>query len=152
MINIIRSILRALYPPQRDDDPYPWRVGVFLWLVVLLILAGGGIAADLGGLSRFGLHSVVRANEVDAKISNAVGSMEQKIDEIGRKADNADRTSQSILKALYLPQIRAKIRERCDTSDGMERAVINKELDRINDEYTRLSGESLGIAPRCDEV
>ena len=49
-------------------------------------------------------------------------------------------------------EVRAKIRERCDTNDRGARERINTELDRLLKEYRLAAGKQFEPMPTCAEV
>lgn len=122
--------LRGLVPPDKDQDPRCWRINVFWALLILIVVLTFHLASANGYLGRLGIPAVANADEL------------QKVDD-GNKA---------ILKAIYSPQIRAKIRERCDTGDAAARERINKELDRLLNEYKLGAGKDFQPMPTCAEV
>lgn len=136
---------KQLRPPDHGTDPHHWRWVVFWCLVLIIPLTLTHIATATFGAEWFGIARYARADEVDEKIAKAITPIETKI-------SGTQRTMDSILKAIYLPQVRQKVRERCDTKDARERQKINVELDRIKTEYRTLSGNDFGTVPSCNEV
>lgn len=134
-----------LRPPKPSDDPTPWRQSVFTALSLLLLYSACHALWSLGLMASYGYAGPVTETQVDSKIAAAIKPLQDKV-------NSTDQTSKAILRALYLPQVRAKVRERCDTTDAQKRANINRELDRIREEYKNLSGHEFGPDPRCDEV
>ena len=121
---------RGLIPPAKDEDPRPWRINVFLSLLVIGLVLGFHIASSSGWLSGIGISAVANASELRA----------------------VDERTKAILKAIYSPQVRAKIRARCDTNDATEKERINTELDRLLNEYKAGAGEAYRPMPTCAEV
>jgi len=126
----LKSLFSALWPPGHEEDPTQWRRLVFVTLTTMVFVMGLHLAAAKGFLEPYGLSGFASTAQVK---------------EVENKTD-------SILYAIYAPQIRATIRERCDTSDPREREQINKRLDRILREYEAATGERFQPIPRCDEV
>lgn len=134
-----------LRPPKPSEDPTPWRQSVFTTLSLLLVYSACHALWSFGLMTSYGYAGPITEEQVDDKIAAAVKPLQDKV-------NSTDQTSKAILKALYLPQVRAKVRERCDTTDAQKRANINRELDRIREEYKNLAGHEFGPNPRCDEV
>lgn len=142
------ELLRCLLPPPRNgDDPYPWRQMVGLTLAALVLCCFAMYALAFGTLERlFGFPArLAWAHEVDDRIEKTILPIERKLDAV-------QATNHAILRAIYIPQIRARVRERCDIPDRAQRDRINAELDRIRNEYRLLSGERLNVSPTCEEV
>lgn len=130
MIDKIPGAMRALLPPAKDADPTSWRVTVFVSIVVLGFMVVTHQLASYGYLESIGISRVANASELN----------------------QVDERTKAILRAIYSPQVRGKVRERCDTNDPREREKINKELDRILNEYKDGSGEDFRPIPKCGEV
>jgi len=124
------AIARALGIPAKNEDPQPWRLKMFLAVMALSILFGLHFAAAKGFLGFIGIDGVAYAGEMR----------------------NVQDTHKAILRAIYAPQIRLHIRERCETTVANEREKINKDLDRLLAEYREATGEAFKPIPRCDEV
>ncbi len=121
---------KGLTPPADGEDCRPWRVNVFWTLMILLVLVTGHIMSVHGYLSPIGISGHAQASEL---------------------AVIADR-GKSILYAIYSPQIRAKVRERCDASTPAEREEVNVELDRLMKEFKQAAREEFRPMPSCGEV
>ena len=130
MIKEIKDGIRSLVPPANGEDPRPWRINVFVTLLVLIAVLAFHLASVNGYLSGLGIPAVAKADELE-KVTEG---------------------NHAILKAIYSPQIRAKIRARCDTSDADTRERINKELDRLLNEYKLGAGKDFTPMPTCTEV
>ncbi len=130
MMQEIKDGIRALVPPANGVDPRAWRLNVFLAIVMIITVLGFHILSSSGTLGFMGIQGVARADDV------------RRIDDRGK----------SILFAIYAPQIRAKIRARCDTNDAHLRERINTELDRLLKEYKAAAGEAFGPMPNCSQV
>ncbi len=130
MMQEIKDGIRALVPPANGADPRAWRLNVFLALVMIITVLAFHLLSTSGTLGFMGIEGVARAGEVQI----------------------IDARSKAILKAIYSPQIRAKIRERCDTNDAHLRERINTELDRLLGEYRSAAGEPFGVMPNCSQV
>ena len=105
-------------------------MNVFWALLTVIVVLVFHLAAIGGYLEGLGISRVASAAELMV------------IDERGK----------SILYAIYSPQVRAKVRERCDTNDRHERETINKELDRLLKEYLLAAGKRFDPMPTCDAV
>ncbi len=130
MIQKIIDAAKAITPPTDDKDSQAWRWNVFWMLLILSITLGSHLGAAHGLLQPLGIQPFASAEEI--KI--------------------IDERSKAILRAIYSPQIRAKVRKRCDTNAAGEREQINKELDRILAEYKAAAGEPFRPIPHCSEV
>lgn len=130
MKDYAKSALNLLTPPGEDQDATTWRWAVFVSIIVLACVIGVHLAAANGMLARFGISGIAYASDVDS----------------------INQRSVSILYAIYSPQVRAKVRQRCDTNDAAARERINTELSRILREYEHAAGQPFGVMPRCDEV
>jgi len=130
MSNGFFEFVRSLVPPDKDEDPRPWRRSVFWALLSIIVVLTFHLVSVKGYLSSIGISPVASAAEVQI----------------------IDQRSKSILYAIYSPQVRAKIRERCDTQDRHEREVINMELDRLLKEYRDAAGERFDPMPTCAQV
>lgn len=131
MIDQIISHLRSLVPPSSNGDKRlrAWRINVCLSLFVIGTVLAFHIAASKGALAYMGIPAVSRADELQ----------------------QVNQTVRAILKAIYLPQIRAKIRQRCDTPYPQDREKLNREIDYLLAEYKRGNGTEF-LTPGCDEV
>lgn len=153
MIDWISRIFSCISPPQNGTDPYSWRLAVFWTLLLLLVVCVGGMFVMHGALAYVGVDTrIAWTSEVDGKIMRAVEPMQKQMGTMQKQMGKMEATGKSILRALYLPQIRQKVRERCDTLDPYQRSRINIELDRIHAEYRTLAGEPFGENPDCSEV
>ncbi len=130
ILDPIVAAARGITPPQDGDDPRAWRLNVFWSLLIIGLLLFAHLAAAYGLLERFGVSGVASAAQVQTL-------------EKGNKA---------ILYAIYAPQFRAKIRERCDATTHVERERINVELDRMKAVYKEAAGEEFSPMPTCDQV
>ena len=129
-MNSFLEIVRSLLPPDKDEDPRPWRRSVFWALLLIIAVLTFHLASVKGYLSSIGISPVASAAEVHI----------------------IDQRSKAILYAIYSPQVRAKIRQRCDTNDREEREQINTELDRLLKEYRDAAGERFDPMPTCGQV
>ena len=150
LLNAIDDIVSSLRPPKPGDDVEAWRRSVFGALVLILVYSAFHAIWALGWMATIGYAGPYAdieqiRKDVDRKIETAIKPLQEKI-------DSTYTTSNAILRALYLPQIRAKVRERCDTAEADKRAAINQELDRIKEEYKHFAGAEFGPDPRCDQV
>jgi len=146
MSDWVTGLLGFLLPPRRGADPYKWRMAVLVTLATLVLVVGASLLVMHGGLAWAGSDNrVAWTAEVDSKIVTAIAPIQAQL-------QRTEHTGNAILRALYLPQVRDKVRQRCDEDSASDRARINVELDRIRAEYATLAGTSLGVEPRCDEV
>ena len=131
MIDQIISHVRSLVPPSANGDKRlrAWRINVCLSLFVIGAVLAFHIAASKGALAYMGIPAVSRADELQ----------------------QVNQTVRVILKAIYLPQISAKIRARCDTPYPADREKLNREIDYLLAEYQSGHGEEFRT-PGCDEV
>lgn len=132
----IRAV-QGLWPPKDGEDPEPWRRNVFLMIIGIAAVLSYHLLAAGGWLSFLGVDDVASSGQVEI--------VKEQIKEVDEKTN-------SVLYAIYAPQIRAKVRERCLTEDGGERERINKEIDRIKKEYKDATGADFEPMPGCDEV
>ena len=133
VVRAIERVLKAargIIPPEADEDPRPWRINVFLSLLVIALVLGFHIASSGGWLSGIGISGVANATEVKQN----------------------GKTARAILRRLALPEIRAKVRERCHAETALERETINRDLDRILEQFKTDTGEDFGDLPTCAEV
>ena len=121
---------RAILPPNGDEDPRPWRINVFFSLLCIWSILGFHIASTSGWLIALGISGVANAGELAA----------------------VDTRTKAILYAIYSPQVRAKVRARCDTTDAAEVEKINTELDRLLNAYKAGADEDYKPIPTCAEV
>ena len=121
---------RGIVPPGHDEDPRAWRLNVFWSLLIIGGLLIGHLAAVHGYLEGLGISRTANASEVAL----------------------LDTRSKAILKAIYSPQIRAKVRERCDADTPAGRERVNVELDRLKNEFEMAAGEPFLPMPTCSEV
>ena len=126
----VKALASALWPPKEGEDATNWRWGVFGAIMLVTLVLTVHIVSVKGYLSVFGISGVAYASDVE---------------EINMKTS-------AILYGLYAPQVRAKVRERCDTEDAVEREKINQVIDSIKREYRRLSGVEFYPMPTCGEV
>ena len=124
------SAARGLVPPGPDEDPHAWRVNVFLSLLVIGLVLAFHIAASGGWLTAIGVSGVANASEVQQN----------------------GKTARAILRRLALPEIRAKILERCHAETAEDREIINRDIDRIIEQFKTDTGEDFGKLPSCAEV
>lgn len=124
------KLLGFLWPPKADADPTTWRFAMFFAHLGVLAVLTFHIAASAGILSRFGISGYATDKEVE----------------------QLDRKQDAILFALYAPQVRTLIRDRCETSDRYEREEINQRLVIILREYYELTGTNFSPIPTCNEV
>ncbi len=117
-------------PPDKDEDPRAWRVNVFFSLLVIGSVLGFHIAASSGALGVIGISGVANASEV------------QQNGKVGR----------AILRRLALPEIRAKVSLRCKATTAADRERINRDIDRILEQFKTDTGEDFGGLPNCSEV
>ncbi len=126
----IAAAARGLVPPGPDEDPHQWRISVFFSLVIIGSVLAFHIAASGGWLSPMGISGVANASEVkqNGKISRA------------------------ILRRLATPEIRSKVWQRCNAETAEDRERINRDLDRILEQFETDTGEAFGELPACSEV
>lgn len=150
----MQAIIDFFRPP--DDNPAAksrWRTNVSIALMV---------TAAIGLMCAFGPFKVAFADDVDLKISTATAKLEQKIQAVADEqkqqnaATNKKLDSIAILQARSLAQnvatqIRLTISKRCKTTGFVEREELNREKERLQDEYRAYIGERY-IEPRCDEL
>ncbi len=130
MISKIVAAARGITPPSHDEDPTAWRMNVFWSLLIIGGLLLAHLAAVHGYLEGLGISRVANASEVAL----------------------LDARSKAILKAIASPQIRAKVRERCDATTPAAKERVNVELDRLKREYLLAAGEPFAPMPTCGEV
>lgn len=129
-IDRIAAAARGIVPPGHDEDPRAWRLNVFWSLLIIGALLIGHLAAVHGYLEGLGISRTANASELAL----------------------LDVRSKSILKAIYSPQIRAKVRERCDAETPTAVERVNVELDRLKNEFEAAAGEPFKPMPTCGEV
>lgn len=117
-------------PPDKDQDPRTWRVNVFLSLLVIFLVLGFHIASSSGWLGVIGISGVANAAEVQQN----------------------GKTARAILRRLALPEIRAKVSARCQAQTAQDKERINRDLDRILEQFKTDTGEDFGPVPTCSEV
>lgn len=156
VIDMIEDACHSLAVPKDGEDPRPWRKAVRAFLILIVAANLGHFIWAWNGLQYVGVSGPALADdvhelereiliEVDDRISEAIVPLQE-------KAESTDRMTRALLRASYRPQIEAKVRERCDTTDARERAAINTELYRLKREYADLAGEPFGEEPTCDQV
>ena len=121
---------RGIMPPDKDEDPRPWRVNVFWSLLVIIVVLTFHLASASGYLERIGISGVANATEVQQN----------------------GKTARAILRRMALPEIRAKVRERCHAESAADRERINRDLDRILEQFKTDTGEDFGDLPTCADV
>lgn len=124
---------RGIMPPDKDDDPEHvrcWRVNVFWSLLIIMVVLGFHLSATSGMLEPLGISGVANASEVQQN----------------------GKTARAILRRMALPEIRAKVRERCHADTAPKRESINRDLDRILEQFKTDTGEDFGDLPTCAEV
>lgn len=124
------SWLKFLWPPTKDEDPTVWRRGVFLMLSGTILILALHLMAAKGILEPLGVSAIATKAEVVQVVEK----------------------QNAILYAIYAPQVRAKIRERCEADTAQEREKVNQELDRLLRDYKEAAGEKFTPIPSCDEV
>lgn len=121
-------------PPEKDEDPRLWRINVFFSLLIIGSVLAFHIASSSGLLSVIGISGVANASEVQQN----------------------GKTARAILKRMALPEIRAKVSARCkaQTAPDREQRIerINRDLDRIIEQFKTDTGEDFGKLPTCAEV
>ena len=131
LVNTIYKFFSSLWPPGRDEDPTPWRKVVFFSLALGTLVVYGHIAASGGYLEDYvGIKGYASSEQVEV-VSNQ---------------------THAILYAIYAPQIREKVRARCEVHLASEREKINRELDRILQDYEEATGSRFSPMPNCGEV
>ena len=129
-IDRIAAAARGIVPPNHDEDPRAWRLNVFWSLLIIGGLLIGHLAAVHGYLEGMGISRTANASELAL----------------------LDVRSKSILRAIYSPQIRAKVRQRCDADTPAGRERVNVELHRLLDAFELAAGEEFKPMPTCGEV
>lgn len=141
--------IKALTPPKhvegRDIRDTHWRWAVFVMIVFTAFILSLHIAMVKGFFEPFGYSAVAYSAEVRVML-------DEELKPVREQLDASDRKSNSILFAIYAPQIRQKVRERCDTTSADLREKINRELNFILREYEELAGKPFLPMPRCGEV
>jgi len=121
-------------------------------IIFLTIIIGLHLAWSWGHLAAMGFVGPAYADEQQKILAEVDRKIDEKIKPLQDKMDSTERTSKAILRAIYLPQVRAKVAERCASDSTAEKQAINTELDRIKAEYESLSGEEFGREPTCEQV
>ena len=122
--------MKGLTPPGDNEDPRPWRLNVFWSILVIGTLLTGHLLAVHGYLESLGISATANASELNT----------------------LNVRSKAILYAIYSPQIRAKVRERCDAESATATERVNVELDRLKNEFKAAAGEKFTPLPTCAEV
>ncbi len=126
----IVAAARGLVPPRKDEDPHQWRINVFLSLLVIGAVLAFHIAAVSGLLEPIGVSGVAYAGEVERN----------------------GKTARAILRRMALPEIRAKVRLLCLAETAQEKERINRDLDRILEQFETDTGEAFSELPTCAQV
>ncbi len=126
----VMAAARGILPPDKDEDPRCWRINVFWGLLITMVVLAFHVASAGGYLEQIGISGVANASEVQQN----------------------GKTSRAILRRMALPEIRAKVRARCQAQTALERERINRDIDRILDQFKTDTGEDFGILPTCAEV
>ncbi len=132
-IDKIVAAARGITPHEHDAPPEEqrrWRFNVFWALLLIMVLLGFHLAAAGGALEFAGISAVANASEVRQN----------------------GKTARAILRRLALPEIRAKIRQRCRAETAADRERINRDLDRILEQFKTDTGSDFGALPTCSEV
>lgn len=158
MLNPIKAVewagdlFRSINVPAPDVDPTSWRKAVRAMIILLAAVVGMHLAWSWGHLAALGFVGPAYADEQERILKQVDTKIDEKIKPLQDKIDSTERTSKAILLAIYLPQVRSKVAERCASDDTQEKQEINRELDRIKAEYESLSGEPFGREPSCEQV
>ena len=146
--DLAETTVKILRPPKPGEDPTIWQWGIagfmaaILAVLVVHLMLAKGINVGFAGLH---VAPVARADEVDAKIAAAVNPLKEQMGDI-------DKRTIAILRLQYDPLIRAKVHQRCMTTERRDREDINQQIDRILADYLDATGERYGPLPTCDEV
>lgn len=133
MIEKLFTAARSIMPPDYDADGrmlQRWRKNVFWTLLILMLALAFHLAAAKGLLEPIGVSGVAQASEVRQN----------------------GKTARAILRRLALPEIRRKVRQRCEATTAADRERINRELDRILEQFQNDTGQPFGDLPTCGEV
>lgn len=132
VINFLLGLFKALgvWPPEDGADPTPWRRSTFVLIWGTIATLAIHIAGVRGYLEFMGVKRTATVADVET----------------------IDSRTKSILYAIYAPQVRGLVRERCDTTDRRERERINSVLDRVLRDYKEASGADFAPMPSCQEV
>lgn len=137
----MKEILNFIRPPEDAD----WKhVNRWRWNVTLTLLA---IVIAVALLSR----TVAFAGDVDKKISAAIEPIAKEQRAQGEKIDKVTRLLTEQLAATVAAQIRLTISKRCKTQGFVEREELNRERDRLQQQYREYKGE-LYSEPQCGDL
>lgn len=129
MYKFLSKVFVSLWPPAAEKEPAAWRWAVFFALILVGSALGLHLAAAKGFLSPLGISAVA-----DERTVNQI---------IVRQG--------SILYAIYAPQIRILVRQRCFASSVEEKENASRQIDLIARDYLRSTGRTFPL-PRCSEV
>lgn len=144
------DLLNFIRPPEDADwkTLNRWRWNVCLSLLVLFIFAG--LAMSPWGF--------LRAEEAERRAASLSVTVDQKIaglqTEQKKQGAAIDRVSQLLIEQLATAkaaQIRLVISKRCKTTGFVERDELQREIERLQEEYMSLKSVKYD-APSCSEL
>lgn len=142
-ITDIKEVVDLIIPPDDEKKVYQWRRRMAAIIGILLIVMIGVLVVMIGALQRMGGPAMATEESVTAQLTPVL-----------TKLVNIDVRTVDILRQLYRPQMRSKVRERCDTKDQAVRERINFEIDLLQKAFKKAAGESVDplVEPTCDKV
>lgn len=119
---------------------------IWEWKVSLMLGAGAVVLI-------YGAVKVAWAGDVDKKIADALKPVVEAQAAQGAKIDRVTEMLSAQLASATATQIRLTISKRCKTTGAAEREELNRELDRLQNEYVLYSknGERYR-QPACEEL
>ena len=131
VVDRVLSAGRALKPPKHGDDPTYWRWAMILALTATILTLSFHITASKGYLEEYGVSGFPSEEQfvsVDTKVN-------------------------AVLEAIYGPQIRDAVRERCNAPSGSpERERAIQELERLLDAFRAAAGYAFPRTYNCGNV
>lgn len=132
MFKEVFTVIRTLisWPPEGEEDVRSWQRSVSIMQWILIGTLSFHLLSTNGVFEPVGISPV--ASERDVQII---------------KSQNLH-----VLYAIYAPQVRALVRQRCDHPSPEMRERINVNLDRVLREYRDATGVPFSPMPSCSEV
>lgn len=113
--------------------------------VAIVILVGAG----WGWFSVFGVPEFALAGDVKAQLEQKHNEVVAKLVALELSLKDTAFLQKSQLSSSVASGIRAQAVKRCKTKNADEREQINREIDRLQDEYRTYKGETYAV-PTCD--
>lgn len=128
-MDFLFKAFKSIWPPEKEEDNYAWRRAMFLTTSTIGVVLTFHILSSLSFLQPFGIYGFATTQSVK-EVESSV---------------------HAVLYAVYAPQIRSKVRERCEATSADEREEVNKDLDRLLRDYEQATKKEFDL-PRCEEV